>query len=475
MALNIQANEGVDAAPAQNEQKDQPMNNQNTGFGAPPQDQNQNQNNQYQDPNGNWQSGPNNQHQPDAVGDHNQAPPQNQGGGFGAPNQQPNYQPDPQPTHQSEPQPQNPPQNQGGGFANTFGGPNPGGNPPMNNGGFNGNPQNQGGGFNAPQNNQGHNQQPQSGGAVPANLMKTGADAYQAFQSAQQNQGGGDRRFFLKQGEERTVVFLDGDLDGNGFFTNPVTREHTVKIGNKFQNILCLNEQEPCPLCQLAGENSPVGRASFVCYFTVLDRTGYVDQQGNRHSDFVAIYVAKTNTLKQLQAFAKKLGGLRGQEMTITRTNSNNAPRVGDMFIPGQKWDIQNQIIPHFVSQGRKAEEFQPFDYAKAITYYSADQLRSMGFNDGHFSGSPAGFSGPGTMNQSPSHQQDQQPQGGGFGNQGGGFGNQGNPPNQGGFPNQQPNHNQGSGFPNQQPNQGGGFGGNPSPTPHTQDFSQDM
>lgn len=461
MALNINANEGqTDQNQQPDQQKDPTMNqNPNTGFGAPPQDQGQPQN---QQPDMSQQNPP------------QQGPGVPQGGWQENPNQQPINTQGTETHHAPASNPQ--PNNQGGGFANTFGNPGGNPNPAPAQGGFGGQPNNQ------PTQNNGFGnqpapqaQQPQSDQAVPANLIKTGADAYQAFQNAQQSQGG-DRRFFLKQGEERTVIFLDGDLDGNGFFTNPVTREHTVKMGNKYQNILCLNEQEPCPLCQLAGENSPVSRASFVCYFTVLDRTGYTDQTGNRHADFTSIYVAKTNTLKQLQAFAKKLGGLRGQEMTLTRTQSNNAPRVGDMFIPGQKWDIQGQIIPYFQQQGRKPEEFQPFDYTKAITYYSADQLRSMGFNDGHFSGSPAGMGGG--MNQQPN-------------NQGGGFGGQpSNPPQQNsGFGGHNPGNpapqnsaapQGGFGGPQQNAPVQGGFGGQggPGPNPTTNpnhDFSQDM
>lgn len=205
-----------------------------------------------------------------------------------------------------------------------------------------------------------------------ASFLKKGKAAQDAFAKeetkAQMNK---DRpfRFFLKNGGESSITFLDGNLE-DGALNIPYFYEHFVKISGRAQNFVCTQDEEPCPICE--GGDSP----SFVGVLTVIDHSSYTGKDGKEYKDQVRLFVPKRGTIKQLQKFAEKRGGLRGCRFDVSRTGDKE-PAVGNVFDFTEKLTEQ-QLVKTY---GEKAA---PLDYAKALGYLPAKDLRKLGFGSMH-------------------------------------------------------------------------------------------
>lgn len=217
-------------------------------------------------------------------------------------------------------------------------------------------------------------EKPAAKGAV--GLLKTGKDAVAAMQKAdaereaRKNAAGKPLRFRMKVGEDATITFLDGRIDPDtGILDIPYANEHTLKVGDRWENFICTEDEEPCPICA-AGE-----KKAFVGYLTVMDHRPYeYEKDGKKvtveHSR--RLYVAKTDTLKQLQKMAEKNeDGLVGATYEVSRTGDKK-PNVGDYF---EKVAIheKSDLVEAF------GDEADPLNYSEHTPLYSAAQLAEMG------------------------------------------------------------------------------------------------
>ena len=206
-------------------------------------------------------------------------------------------------------------------------------------------------------------------------FLKKGKEAHKALQEAEKQAEAraaarGAYRFWVKEGEERMVTFLDGDVEDGILVTKASFNQHNVKINGKFRNyFVCVGENEPCPLCQMDNY------ATLVCCFTVLDHARYTDRNGKVHQHERKLFVAKRDTMKRLQKLALKRGGLRGWTVSIGRIG-DKSPEVGTDFDFLERQDLDE--LPEIL--GIKAEGVQPLDYDHEIKYLSADELRELGF-----------------------------------------------------------------------------------------------
>lgn len=205
-----------------------------------------------------------------------------------------------------------------------------------------------------------------------ASFLKKGKAAKEAFDKEETKaQINKDRpfRFFLKNGGESSITFLDGNLE-DGALNIPYFYEHFVKISGRAQNFVCTQDEEPCPICE--GGDSP----SFVGVLTVIDHSSYTGKDGKEYKDQVRLFVPKRGTIKQLQKFAEKRGGLRGCRFDVSRTGDKE-PAVGNVFDFTEKLTEQ-QLVKTY---GEKAT---PLDYSKALGYLPAKDLRKLGFGSMH-------------------------------------------------------------------------------------------
>jgi hypothetical protein len=180
----------------------------------------------------------------------------------------------------------------------------------------------------------------------------------------------GPRRFWVNRGEEARITFLDGHLE-DGLVQAVSYHEHMLKRPgtNKYIQYPCTQEIEPCPIC----EDGDV--PSLVAVFTILDHREWKDKNNKIHKWEKKLFVCKRDTFKRLQAKAAKQGGLFGVTFDVTRIGEK-APAVGTDF------DVVEKTTLEKLSQmsGIPVSDLAPFEYSTAIKYFSAAELRKMGF-----------------------------------------------------------------------------------------------
>lgn len=179
------------------------------------------------------------------------------------------------------------------------------------------------------------------------------------------------RRFWIPDGGETRITFLDGELDDEGLLSTVSYWEHQLKMNGHFRNWFpCTQIEEPCPICE-GGEATP----SLVSVFTIIDHSEWKDKNGNTHKNEKSLFVCKRETFKRLQKIAAKRGGLAGITFEVSRTG-DKSPNVGDSF------DYEEKSTPKELMEkyGLSKDEVTPYDYEKVIEYRDAKALRKLGF-----------------------------------------------------------------------------------------------
>lgn len=177
------------------------------------------------------------------------------------------------------------------------------------------------------------------------------------------------RRYWIPAGGTGCITFLDGNLK-DGVLDIPYAYEHQELLGGHRRNwFLCLQEEEPCPLC----EGGSI--AQYVGYLTVIDHSEYTSSKDQKtYKDQVRLFAAKKETIKLLQGYAVKRGGLRGCKFDVVRVGDKSAS-VGSAFDFTEKYtDVQlKQMFP---------QSYQPLNYDQymQLLYQPADELRKLGF-----------------------------------------------------------------------------------------------
>lgn len=210
----------------------------------------------------------------------------------------------------------------------------------------------------------------------PVGFLKTGAQAVQAMKKAdaeakaRKEKAGRPFRFWLKAGEDANITFLDGRIDPDtGILDIPYANEHRVKIDGRWEDVLCTEDHEPCPLCA-AGE-----KRAFIGFLSIIDhreREWEKDGKTVKQEYTKRIYAAKSETLKQLTKMAEKReNGLVGVTYEVSRTGDKKAA-VGDLFDRIAEHE-PSDVIDHF------AEDGKPFNYGEVLVYHTADELSALG------------------------------------------------------------------------------------------------
>lgn len=177
-------------------------------------------------------------------------------------------------------------------------------------------------------------------------------------------------------GKDFTITFLDGDLDANGEINKSVWPEHAIELSGRWTNLVCL-QPEYCPACAHSD------KFELVAGFTITDHTPYTIQKGPKQGVVLTnqrkLYVAKRTTLAQLQKIAVSTNGLRGLQLQVSRSTDRVA-RVGDMFIPIQKYD-DNELKQLFPPNEKGERQDLPFNYGEAAPFFTADQMKDLGLH----------------------------------------------------------------------------------------------
>lgn len=218
--------------------------------------------------------------------------------------------------------------------------------------------------------------------------MKTGANSTKLAQQqaaeaeVQKAERGKMFRFFIKEGEEAKITFLDGELSPQGFLTPPRYYEHMVYFNNSWRNFVCPEKTSPelgmkCPLCE-SGD-----RASLVALFTVIDHRSYTSTQGKQYKDTVRLLVAKPQTFEMLNKLAVKRDGLTGCTFDVNRVG-DKAAAVGNMYDFSEKRplaELQKLYTVEKIDE-KKNKVVSPVaaaDYEQEISFHTEDELRKLG------------------------------------------------------------------------------------------------
>ena len=184
-------------------------------------------------------------------------------------------------------------------------------------------------------------------------------------------------RFFLKEGEEKRITFLDGELDEAGVLDVPRYWEHRIKMNGHWNNWYpCTkDEEEDCPLCD-------DGQPSLVYVFTIIDHTEWTSEQKSvDHVNERKLYICKSDTYKRLSKIAHKRDGLTGCSFDVGRIGEK-AEAAGNDFDFVKKQTLAKVAKKYDLK--KKGEDTDnkvalPYDYDKVLKYYPADELREMG------------------------------------------------------------------------------------------------
>jgi hypothetical protein len=206
-------------------------------------------------------------------------------------------------------------------------------------------------------------------------------------------------RFWIKEGEDARITFVDGELSAEGFLMPPRYYEHNLFLNGSWGNIfVCPEKTNPesgdkCPIC--AGGDRP----ALVALFTIIDHREFKGKNDVLHRDTPKLLVAKSATFELLNKIALKRGGLAGCSFDVSRMG-DKAASVGSMFDFIEKHEDLDALKKEFVrkvkdDKGKETGEivtvFKPADYETEIVYRTADELLSMGFGKGGLGGAPKG------------------------------------------------------------------------------------
>jgi len=191
------------------------------------------------------------------------------------------------------------------------------------------------------------------------------------------------KRFFLKPGEERQIVFLDEEPF--------VFWEHNVMIDGDWRNfVTCLAGMEQCPCCERG-----ISRY-FIGAYSIIDMTGWTDRDGKQHKNEKRLLLAKRDNIKRLKRAKDRYSGLTKAVFSVYRTS----PKA---FVIGDDWNFIRKM------EDIKAElgiDPTPYDYEEEFQPKTREAIIAL-------NPQPNIYSGKGGGRRPPAD--DSEPQGGGF------------------------------------------------------------
>lgn len=218
--------------------------------------------------------------------------------------------------------------------------------------------------------------------------LQKGADSEELAKKAaaeaeiQKSSKGKMFRFWIKEGEEAKITFLDGDISDQGFLLPPRFFEHMVKVNGKWTNFVCPEKTNPhsgekCPLC------ATNEKAALVAVFTIIDHRVTSSTDGTKtYKDQRRLYLVKQQAYEMLNKLAVKRGGLTGTSWDVSRVG-DKSPASGNMFDFIEKNDmteLQKVYRETIEVDGKKVEQTYatPANYDEEIVYHTGEELGKL-------------------------------------------------------------------------------------------------
>jgi hypothetical protein len=168
-----------------------------------------------------------------------------------------------------------------------------------------------------------------------------------------ENKGAG--RFFLKAGEEATIIFLDS----NPFFCYV----HQFKVGKSWNNFAtCIKEVAPCPLCD--AELYP----TWTAHYTVIDTRSF-EYNGKTYKNIKKLFPAKGEVIQILADLQAKYKDLRGRAFKVKRYGEKEINTGTHFEYLGKVKDLS-----------KYGEDTNPIEYEKVLAPPTNEQYEEWGF-----------------------------------------------------------------------------------------------
>lgn len=206
------------------------------------------------------------------------------------------------------------------------------------------------------------------------------------------------RRFYLKEGESKNIVFLD---DQSFRF-----HEHNLWLGNTMANKTCLASVGlECPLCKAAAEQDETAisiKANPVVAYTVLHLYSepWTSKNGKTYHFAKELLVAKEKTARIISLARKTrvaidmendstvteetATGLTHHKYSVSRSE-RKAPRVGDMFEHWKKiTDFENveaggvRGLQLKDADGKETGILNPFNYEEIFAPGTIEEYQAL-------------------------------------------------------------------------------------------------
>ena len=226
-------------------------------------------------------------------------------------------------------------------------------------------------------------------------FLKTGAESAKlaekakAEAEARKAEQGTMFNFFLKNGEEARITFVDGELSKEGNLMPPRYYEHSMMEQGTWGHFYVCPEKtlqetkDKCPLCE-SGD-----RPALISLFTVIDHRTYQSRDKTKtYVNTKKLLKAKPPTFEILNKLAQKRGGLAGVTFDVSRSMNGKAPSVGDLFDFVEKKEIDELKKIYLIEKvdpktnvKTKETNFTPADYEKEIVFRTGDELRKIGYD----------------------------------------------------------------------------------------------
>ncbi len=193
-------------------------------------------------------------------------------------------------------------------------------------------------------------------------------------------------RFWLKEGEEASITFVDGALSPEGFLLPPRFAEHNLHLNGSWNNyFVCPAKTDPeaghkCPICE-SGD-----KPSLISLFTIIDHRSFPGKNNKTWTNTRKLLAAKPITFELLNKIAIKRGGLAGATFDVSRLG-DKAAAVGSMFDFTSKEEDLEVLKAKYMGtykddKGNDVSKtnFEVADYEKEIVYRTEAELRALGF-----------------------------------------------------------------------------------------------
>ena len=188
-------------------------------------------------------------------------------------------------------------------------------------------------------------------------------------EAAKQAMGWPPDRWWMREGETKEIVFIDD----NPFCCHVhswMTHE------KKWFHETCLSKisDDGCPADGAKG----VGRADYTGHLTVIDVTGYTNDEGKEFKYQLKAFPGKTKVLNKLKKKKENKGSLLGQLWTLTRADKNT-PNTGDDLDHVREIDAA-KLLKYVTYKGKSLK-----DMIEKANGNGSDAVRTREFMAHHF------------------------------------------------------------------------------------------